>query len=316
LKLVTFEVNDAQKLGVLKDDKIVDLEAANRLCLSDLPKNDRHLWPSPKTMIEFLEGGDEAVKHVSELVTHALKSRSASKGADNERFVRDLADTRLLAPVPNPPKIICLGSNYRDHVEEAHVPVPSSPVLFSKPNTAIVGHEGRVVYPSISSQVDYEIELAVVIRRSGRNVQESRAFDYIGGYTILNDISARDLQFSLKQWFAGKSFDTFAPTGPCLVLKDQVADPHNLKMQLRVNGELRQNSTTANMIFKIPRLIAFISSVMTLQVGDIISTGTPAGVGFYAKPERKLLKPGDVIEAEIENIGILRNTVVSADTNA
>jgi 2-keto-4-pentenoate hydratase/2-oxohepta-3-ene-1,7-dioic acid hydratase in catechol pathway len=218
-----------------------------------------------------------------------------------------------LPPVPVPPKIICLGLNYRDHAEEARVPLPERPLLFSKPSTTIVGPEDPVVYPRISAQVDYEVELAAVIGKRGKDIPESNAYDHVAGYTVFNDVSARDIQLADKQWFRGKSFDTFAPTGPCIVSRDQVSDPHNLKMSLRVNGETRQRSTTANMIFKIPQLIAYISNVMTLQPGDIIATGTPAGVGFYAKPEKRLLRPGDLMEAEIEGIGLLRNRIVSAE---
>lgn len=200
-----------------------------------------------------------------------------------------------------------------EQAEEAHVPIPKEPILFSKPNTAIVGPDDFIVYPKISSQVDYEIELAAIVGKGGRDISELDAFVHVGGYTAFNDISARDMQLGDKQWFRGKSFDTFAPTGPCLVLSDQMSDPHRLKMELRVNGEVRQSGTTANMIFKIPQIIAFVSSVMTLQPGDIIATGTPAGVGFYAKPEKRLLKPGDLIEAEIESLGVLRNRVISAE---
>ena len=231
----------------------------------------------------------------------------------NRKYCLTLLTCAFFPPVPVPRKIICLGVNYRDHAEEAHVPIPERPIIFSKPSTAIVGPEDPVIYPKVSTQVDYEIELAAVIGKRGKNASESDAFDHIAGYTVLNDISARDIQFADRQWFRGKGFDTFAPTGPCLVLREQLSDPHNLKMELRVNDEIRQRSTTANMIFKIPELVAFISNVMTLQPGDIIATGTPAGVGFYAKPEKRLLKPGDLMEAEIEGIGLLRNRVVSAE---
>jgi len=215
-----------------------------------------------------------------------------------------------LPPVACPSKIDCVGLNYRDHAEEAKVSIPDRPILFSKPNTTIIGPDDPVVYPKISTQVGHEVELAVTVGKRGKDVTELEAFDHVAGHTVFNDTSARDIQPADKQWFRGKSFDTFAPTGPYLVLKDQVIDPNHLKMELKVNGEVRQDSTTANMVFKIPQLIAFISKVMTIQPGDIIATGTPAGVGFYARPEKKLLKWGDVIEAQIEGLGILRNRVV------
>jgi 2-keto-4-pentenoate hydratase/2-oxohepta-3-ene-1,7-dioic acid hydratase in catechol pathway len=264
-------------------------------------------------MINFLESGEELSNYISDLTDHVhglLPKRSREL---QQRVLLKTTDVHILPPVPVPPKIICLGLNYRDHAEEARVPLPERPLLFSKPSTTIVGPEDPVVYPKISTQVDYEVELAVIIGKRGKGIPESDAFDYVAGYTVFNDVSARDIQFADKQWFRGKSFDTFAPTGPYLVSRDQVSDPHGLKMDLRVNGETRQESTTANMIFKIPQLIAFISNVMTLQPGDIIATGTPAGVGFYAKPEKRLLKPGDLMEAEIERIGLLGNRIVSAD---
>jgi len=265
-------------------------------------------------MVEFLELGEDIRKHTSDVVAHVrgLLKSSSEELLRRQKVALNVLDVHVLPPVPVPPKIVCLGLNYRDHAEEAHLPVPERPILFSKPSTAIVGLDDFVVYPAITNQVDYEIELAVIIGKKGRNIPQSLAFDHIGGYTIFNDITARDIQFADKQWFRGKSFDTFAPTGPCLVLSDQVSDPHRLKIELRVNGEIRQSGTTANMIFQIPELVSFISRVMTLQPGDIIATGTPAGVGFYAKPKKGLLKPGDLMEAEIEGLGVLRNKVVSA----
>jgi 2-keto-4-pentenoate hydratase/2-oxohepta-3-ene-1,7-dioic acid hydratase in catechol pathway len=264
-------------------------------------------------MIDFLEIGENLWSYTSDLThhVHGLLPKH-SRELQQQKVLLKTTDVRILPPVPVPPNIVCLGLNYRDHAEEARVPRPERPQLFSKPSTTIVGPEDPVVYPKTSTQVDYEVELAAIIGKRGKDIAESDAFDHIAGYTVFNDISARDIQFADKQWFRGKSFDTFAPTGPSLVFCEQVSDPHNLKMELRVNGEIRQRSTTANMIFKIPELVAFISNVMTLQPGDIIATGTPAGVGFYAKPEKRLLKPGDLMEAEIEGIGLLRNRIVSA----
>jgi 2-keto-4-pentenoate hydratase/2-oxohepta-3-ene-1,7-dioic acid hydratase in catechol pathway len=312
LKLVRFELGGKERLGALEGELIVDLVLAHKLYLRERPDRGKKAPRTfPQTIIGFLKLGEDVKKYTYELLEHVrglLGKRS--RQLERQKALLPLSDMQVLPPVPIPPKIICLGLNYRDHAEEARVPIPERPILFSKPSTAIVGPEDPIVYPKISTQVDYEIELAAVIGKTGRNVSELGAFDHVAGYTVFNDVSARDIQFGDKQWFRGKSFDTFAPTGPCLVLSDQVRDPHRLKMELRVNGEIRQSSTTANMIFKIPQLVAFISRVMTLQVGDIIATGTPAGVGFYAKPEKKLLKPGDLIEAEIEGIGVLRNKVV------
>jgi len=314
LKLLSFEFHSQQKLGALDDQWIVDLDRAHKLFLSELEGIHRNVPDRfPQGMIDFLEIGEDLRDYTSGLIGHLHDlTRKGSRELQQQGILLKPTEVRILPPVPVPPKIVCLGLNYRDHAEEAHVPMPERPLLFSKPSTAIVGPEDFVVYPKISNQVDYEVELAVIIGKRGKNVAESDALNHIAGYTVFNDISARDIQFADKQWFRGKSFDTFAPTGPCLVLREQVSDPHNLKMELRVNGEARQRSTTANMIFKIPQLLAFISNVMTLQLGDIIATGTPAGVGFYAKPEKRLLKPGDQMEAEIEGIGVLRNRIVSA----
>ena len=313
MKLVTFKVRDQERLGALENDVVVDLSLAHELYPSELLEGSSDIPSSfPRKMIDFLELGQDAKKYASNLVEHVRAlSKSRPREIEQRRMFLNVSDVRILPPVPCPQKIICLGLNYKDHAEEANVPLPKQPILFSKPSTAIAGPDDVIVYPKISTQVDYEVELAAVIGKRGRDIPESDALDYVSGYTVFNDISARDIQFADKQWFRGKSFDTFAPTGPCLVLSEQVPDPHRLRMKLRVNGELRQNSTTANMIFRVPHLVAFISSVMTLQPGDIIATGTPAGVGIYAKPEKKLLKPGDLIEAEIESLGVLRNKVVS-----
>ncbi len=219
-----------------------------------------------------------------------------------------LDEVRLLAPIERPPKIICLGLNYSDHAEETGQPLPVAPILFSKPPTAVIGPDDAIVLPK-DSQVDYEVELAVIIGKGGRHIPEEQAKNHIGGFTVFNDVSARNHQFLTRQWFRGKGFDTFAPMGPCLVLPDQISDPQNLRLQLRLNKVTLQDSTTANMIFTIPQIISDISSVLTLETGDVIATGTPSGVGFVRKPHPIFLKAGDVVEAEIESIGTLRNPV-------
>jgi len=280
---------------------IVDLACAHELCCSKLRGNVRPPETFPQTIIDFVELGEDIKEYVSELATHARGLVGESPSEGNQSMLWSIHGVRVLPPVSCPPKIVCVGLNYRDHAEEAHVPIPDRPILFSKPSTAIIGPDDSIIYPKISTQVDHEVELGVIIGKRGKDVPESEAFDHVAGYTVFNDISARDIQFADKQWFRGKSFDTFAPTGPCLVLKDQLGDPHHLKMELRVNGETRQNSTTANMVFGIPQLVAFISKVMTIQSGDIIATGTPAGVGP--------MQPGDRVDVQIEGIGTLSNFV-------
>jgi len=212
-----------------------------------------------------------------------------------------LSAVKFLPPV-TPSKIIAVGLNYIDHAEELKMPVPDEPILFMKPSTAVIGHEDCIILPHISQRVDYEGELAVVIAKDCRNVPETRAGDYILGYTCFNDVTARDLQAKDGQWTRAKSFDTFAPLGPYIVSID---DPSKLGIQTRVNGRVVQKSNTSNLIFDVFQLVSFVSSVMTLKAGDVIATGTPAGVG--------MLKNGDVVEVEIEKIGILRNHAVKID---
>lgn len=264
----------------------------------------------PNDMIELLNTG-EAGLEATRKIFKFIKKQYESESQKLNNIVYDLKKVKLKAPVLNPRKIICLGLNYSDHAEEGGLKPPDRPILFSKPPTAIIGHEEPVIYPKISDSIDYEVELAVIMGKKGREIPEGKAYDYVAGYAVFNDVSARDIQFGDGQWFRGKSFDTFAPIGPCLTLKEQVSDPQKLKMQMKVNGEIRQESSTRNMFFKIPYIISFISDVMTLEPGDIIATGTPSGVGIYAKPEPRLLKVGDVMEASIEELGILRNPVTS-----
>jgi 2-keto-4-pentenoate hydratase/2-oxohepta-3-ene-1,7-dioic acid hydratase in catechol pathway len=211
--------------------------------------------------------------------------------------------------VANPSKIVCVGLNYHDHCLEQGLDVPERPVLFAKFPSAIIGHEDEITWPEGSSdKVDYEAELAVVIGRRGRHIPVDDAYDYIAGYACLNDVSARDVQFADGQWIRGKSFDTFCPMGPYLVTKDEFPDPHDLRIRCWVNGELRQDSNTRELVFNVPQLVAYISRTATLMPGDIISTGTPGGVGVFLDPP-VFLKPGDVVEVEIEKLGRLRNRV-------
>jgi acylpyruvate hydrolase len=229
---------------------------------------------------------------------------------NGDAFVKR-AEVRLLAPVPRPGKLIGIGLNYRDHAAEAHMPLPERPMIFSKFTTSIVGPEDPVVLPPTSSQVDYEAELAVVLGRRARNVTAARASDYVLGYTIINDVTARDFQFSDGQYQRGKSCDTFAPMGPSIVTADEIHDVHGLPIRFRLNGNTLQDSNTGQLIFRVPELIAFLSETITLEPGDVIATGTPAGVGFARQPP-VFLKPGDVMEVEIESLGILRNVIVGA----
>lgn len=219
-----------------------------------------------------------------------------------------ISDVVLAAPIPRPGKIICVGLNYRNHAIESGMDIPKSPIIFSKFVTSVAAPDDAIVVPSNSEQTDYEAELAVVIGRRAKNVCAADAMDYVFGYTNFNDVSARDIQFADGQWQRGKSCDTFAPFGEFVATKDEIADPHNLRIQFRLNGETMQDSTTAELIFRIPEIIEFLSRSITLEPGDVIATGTPPGVGFARKPP-VFLKDGDVCEVEIEGLGVLRNPV-------
>ncbi|MEP6922882.1 MAG: fumarylacetoacetate hydrolase family protein [Pyrinomonadaceae bacterium] len=219
-------------------------------------------------------------------------------------------EIEICPPVPRPNKIICIGLNYRDHALESGMPIPSSPIIFSKFSTCVIGANQPITLPKGSNQVDYEAELAFIIGRTAKNVKKEAAMNYVFGYTNFNDVSARDFQFADGQWQRGKSCDTFAPLGEFIATTDEIPDPHNLQIQFRLNGETLQNSNTRELIFKIPELIEFLSASITLEPGDIIATGTPPGVGFARKPP-VFMKDGDRAEVEIEGLGILSNPVAA-----
>jgi 2-keto-4-pentenoate hydratase/2-oxohepta-3-ene-1,7-dioic acid hydratase in catechol pathway len=208
--------------------------------------------------------------------------------------------------------LIGIGLNYKDHAAEVNLPLPKQPLMFGMCSNAIVAHERPIVIPPMSKQVDYEAELGVVIGRRARNVSTRTALQFVAGYTIINDVSARDLQFSDGQWLRAKSFDTFAPMGPFLVTREDLGDADGLAIEMRLNGRTLQKSSTGNMVFKVADLVSYVSEVMTLEVGDVIATGTPAGVGFVRNPQ-VFMKPGDTAEVEIEGMGVLRNPVVATD---
>ncbi len=227
---------------------------------------------------------------------------------DDLPYEKNISKYKLLAPIPNPNKIICLAFNYVDHAKEQGLQAPEDPALVIKPRTALNSTNSDIVCPNFVTQLDYEIELALIIGKNCKNISADDAYDAIFGYMIFNDVSARDIQLKDKQFTRGKSFDSFAPCGPWITTKDEIKDPQNLKMTTKINGELRQNSSSNNMFIKIPEIVSKISKVMTLEKGDIISTGTPAGV-MLNKPNAVFLKNGDKVEMEIERLGILKNTI-------
>ena len=219
----------------------------------------------------------------------------------------DISEVKLLAPI-EPPNVLCIGQNYKAHVEEGGDKLPKAPILFMKSNTSVIGPDDPVIIPKIApARVDYEAELALVIGKTARNVPENRALDYVLGYTCAHDVSARDCQRDDGQWVRAKSFETFCPLGPWI---ETDLDPSNLRVQGRLNGQTMQDATTALMIFNIPFLISYLSQGMTLLPGTVLLTGTPAGVGFARKPP-VWLKPGDVFEVEVEGIGILKNPITA-----
>ncbi|XP_027590708.1 fumarylacetoacetate hydrolase domain-containing protein 2-like [Pipra filicauda] len=251
----------------------------------------------PLSMREFLELGPRGL----ELAQRALESgqHRVARGA-----------TRLLAPVGDPEKLICVGLNYRDHCEEQGARVPKEPIIFSKFPSAITGPFDDIVLPQDSTEVDWEVELAAVIGKRGRHIEESAALEHVVGFTVANDVSARDWQLrNGRQWLLGKTFDTFCPLGPALVTREAVKDPHNLWIRCSINGRPMQDSSTHHLVFGVPALIAWVSRFVTLVPGDILLTGTPAGVGFFRKPP-VFLKPGDEVQCEIEELGTICNRVV------
>ena len=304
MRLVTFRTRGGLRLGgllrVRGEDRVLDLHAVD---------------PSiPPDMRSFLEAGDLAWKRASDVLGLSRSERS-SRARSTGDAISPLAEVQLGPVVADPSKIVCIGLNYRDHAEETGQALPDVPTVFAKYPNVLVGAGEPIVAPRGSEQVDYEAELAFVIGRRARHVSEERAAEHVAGYTIFNDVTARDVQRRTPQWTLGKSFDTFGPLGPALVTPDEVPDPHALEIRLEVDGEVLQSSTTAGMIFQVPRLIAHLSAVMTLEPGDVVSTGTPAGVGFVRNPPR-FLRPGQTVRIEIEGLGTLENPVVAEEAAA
>jgi 2-keto-4-pentenoate hydratase/2-oxohepta-3-ene-1,7-dioic acid hydratase in catechol pathway len=282
MKFVTFEHNGHRHAGVLSGDSVVSLKSFG------LPD-----------MISILAGGPEVLKRAEVALEKPLPEATFAISA-----------VKLCAPILKPTKIICVGLNYRDHALESKMEIPTRPTIFSKYNNTVIGSGDNIVIPKNTEKPDYEAEFAFVIGKGGRHIKAADWQQHVFGYMNLNDVSARDVQLATTQWVMGKTFDTFAPMGPYLVTADEIADPHNLNISLTVNGETLQNSNTRELIFKIPELIEFLSSIMTLEPGDVVSTGTPSGVGFSYKPP-KWLKPGDEVVVRVGGLGELKNTCVA-----
>ena len=315
MKLLTFRARDAQSIGALMGEYVVDLNAAFNKHIGGAFGGVQDVFCFD--MLSFLDTGALGMTEAKKVLREASKLKGGDMRALCEEGVLNrLDEIKVDAPIPRPRKnAVCLGLNYADHVAEGgrarqqERPLPQHPIYFTKPPTAVTGPYDDIVYPRATERLDYEVELAVVIGKEGKYIPEDESYGHIAGYTAFNDVSARDLQSRHGQWYKGKSCDTFAPMGPYLVTSDEVGDPMDLDLWLKVNGETRQSSNTRNMIFDVRRIVSNLSEGMTLEVGDIIATGTPSGVG-YAHPSG-LLKVGDVVETWIEKIGTMRNRVVS-----
>jgi len=286
MKLVTFQCRGHQSIGKVEGQQVIDL-----------PASDRRL---PRTMLELLQGGPTLMQY-------------AQNVRIEDAVTFPLADVRLDAPVPNPSKFLAIGMNYRRHVEEAKaagIQVPDSQVWFNKQVSCVNGPYDPVHMPNVSDKLDYEAELGVIIGRRCRHVSETEAASVVAGYVVCNDVSVRDWQMRSPTMMLGKSFDTHGPFGPWLVTSDEIADPHALQMRMLVNGECRQEVRTGEMIYNVWQQIAYLSTVMTLEPGDVIATGTPSGVGGAHKPPR-FLNLGDVLRVEIDGVGHIENVVVA-----
>ena len=289
--LVSYRLNNsdaAWRAGILHDQAVVDASA--------YVSSDGRSYSSVRELLPFFD----------ELRAWA----SQQFDAGNE--VLSLNTLELGPPVPDPDKILCLGVNYREHAAEAQQEIPKVPLIFAKFRNCLIGPTSPILLPRVSTHIDYEGELAVIIGKRCKAVPEEEALHYVAGYCIIDDVTARDIQAQTSQWTAGKALDTFAPMGPGIVPASQISDPQTLTLVTRVNGQEVQHDTTANMIFSVASAIAFLSSLMTLEPGDILATGTPSGVGFKRTPPL-FLQDGDVVEVEIERIGLLRNPVTRGE---
>ncbi len=283
MKLVTYERNGQRSIGVLSDRGVIDLPAASGGAL-------------PADLLTLLQQGDAALAQARNAVARGQAI--------------PLADVQLKALLPRPGKIIGIGLNYADHAAEGGREKPKYPMIFTKAVSAVIGTGEPIRIPPVTQAVDFEGELAVVIGKRAKDVPPKDALDYVAGYTICNDVSARDYQ-QRSSPTAGKSFDTFAPLGPALVTRDEVPDPHVLDIRTLVSGEEMQHSNTRHLIFNIPYLIDYLSHIFALEPGDVITTGTPSGVGLFRTPPR-FLKPGDTVRIEVQGVGVLENPVVTS----
>ncbi|TPV42550.1 fumarylacetoacetate hydrolase family protein [Bacillus dicomae] len=305
MKLVTFTHNGETRIAALENGKLIDLHAAFKTKLASEGNlraaqiAEAHI---PKDMNGFLQGGTESMNLAKEAIDYALMKNH------KEKLVFEEGEVKIEAPVPSPGKIICVGHNYREHILEMKRELPAFPVIFAKFANTVVGPQDDIPFYPISEQLDYEAEFAFVIGKRARNVSEEDALQYVAGYTIVNDITYRDIQRRTIQWLQGKTVEGSAPMGPWLITSDELKNPSGLEIVLTVNGEKRQQSNTANLVFSVQYLVSFLSGLMTLEPGDVILTGTPGGVGVARNPQA-FLKDGDIVRIEVDGVGVLENKV-------
>lgn len=302
MRLVSFEISGRAGYGVLTTahdgrEQVIDatsgparevIDPAFRACVS---------------LEDVLALGDGSIELLQPLL------QNAGDLVREPDVVHPVEAVTLLPPIVRPPKIVCVGVNYRDHAAEAGLPIPDFPVLFSKYTSSLVGHRTDVVIPAVSSSIDYEGEIVFVIGKRGHSISREAALEYVLGYSIMNDVSSREYQFRTSQWMVGKTFDTFAPFGPAIVTPDEIVDPSRMGIRTWVNGELRQSSSAQDMVFDVASLIEYMSEIWTLEPGDVVATGTPAGIGSTRKPPVFLVH-GDTVRIEVEGVGTLENRVV------
>ncbi|MDN3020034.1 fumarylacetoacetate hydrolase family protein [Paenibacillus sp. BSR1-1] len=293
MKLLTIEENGIQKLGIQTENGIMDIAATAEKANADIEAD----------VMSVISNSEQELSKLQDFINRALDEEKAVF-ADPEKLTWGPCVTR-------PHKIICVGLNYRRHADETNAPYPEVPILFNKFDNTLTGHKSEIPVPKVTEKLDYEVELGIVMGKKAKNVAEDKALDYVFGYCAVNDLSARDLQMKTHQWLLGKNCDKFSPIGPYLVTSDEVGDPNNLALKTYVNGELRQDSNTSDMIFYCREIVSYISRHMTLEPGDIILTGTPEGVVLgYPEEKQIYIQPGDEVTVEIEKLGSLTNYFV------
>lgn len=309
MKLINFTTNGQTRAGAIVEEKVIDLNYAYQAQLKAEGKyrfeEIAHAFV-PATADELYQGGKESFL----LAQNAIDFILSNPDSFDKKVIYNRNEVKVEAPVQKPGKIICVGHNYREHILEMGRELPSNPVIFAKFANTILGPEDNIPHYPISDQLDYEAEFTFVVGKQAKNVAEEDALEYVAGYTITNDVTYRDIQRRTLQWLQGKTVDGSAPMGPYLVTADELQNPSGLDVVLKVNGEVRQKTNTANLVFDVKKLVAFLSNLMTLEPGDVVLTGTPGGVGVAMNPPQ-FLQDGDVVTIEIDKIGTLENKVAS-----